>query len=60
MIKKKKSLCFHMVFNDSYLFMSMSNLIYINIYFIDMKIHMLICFLISMLVDREKNEIVSK
>jgi hypothetical protein len=38
----------------------MSNLIYINIHFMDMKRHMLICFFISMLVDREKNEVVIK
>ncbi len=34
--------------------MSMSNLIQINIHFIDMKRHMLIFFLISMSMDREK------
>jgi len=34
--------------------MSMSNLILINIDFVDMERHMLICFFISMLVGREK------
>jgi hypothetical protein len=34
--------------------MSMSNLIKINIHFMDMKRDMLICFFISMLVDKEK------
>jgi len=34
--------------------MSMSNLIQINIHFMDMKRHMIICFFISMLVDMEK------
>jgi hypothetical protein len=34
--------------------MSMSNLILINIHFMDMKRHMLICFVISMLMDRKK------
>jgi hypothetical protein len=41
-------LCFHMVFNNSLLFMSMSNLILNNLHFMDMTRHML------MLVDREK------
>ncbi len=50
------SLSFHTVFNNLSLFMSMPNLIYIYIHFIDMKRHMLICFFIfmSMLVDSEK------
>ncbi len=47
-------LCFQTIFNNSLLFMSMSNLILINIHFVDMERHMLICFFISMLVDREK------
>jgi len=34
--------------------MSMSNLIQINIHFMEMKRHMLICFLICILMDREK------
>jgi hypothetical protein len=47
-------LCFHMVFNSSSLLMSMSNLIYINLHFMDMKkIHVNFC-VISMLVDRGK------
>jgi hypothetical protein len=37
-------LCFHMVFNDSSLFMSMSNLILIIIHLMDMKKHLLIIF----------------
>jgi hypothetical protein len=48
-------LCFHMVFNNSSLFMSMSNLIYINIHFMDMKRRKLIGFFIFMLVEREKD-----
>jgi len=44
------SLCSHMVSDSSSLFMSMSNLIWININFVDMKMHMLICFFISMLL----------
>jgi hypothetical protein len=47
-------LCFHMVFNNSLLFMSMSNLVLINMHFKDMKIHMLICFFISILANMEK------
>jgi hypothetical protein len=47
-------LCLHMIFNNLSFFMSMSNLIQINIHFIDMKRHMLIFFLISMSMDREK------
>ncbi len=38
-----------------HIFMSMSNLIEINIHFMDMKRHMLICFFISMLVDRKNH-----
>jgi hypothetical protein len=34
--------------------MLMSNLIEINMHFMNMKRHMLICFFISMLVDRKK------
>jgi len=37
-------LCFHMVFNNSSLFMSMSNLIKINIHFMTMKRDMLMFF----------------
>ncbi len=48
------SLCFHMVLNNSLLFMSMSNLILINLHFMDMKRHMLNFFFICMLIDREK------
>jgi hypothetical protein len=44
----------HMVFNNSSLFMSMSNLIKIYIHFMDMKLYMLIYFFISMLVDKGK------
>jgi hypothetical protein len=40
--------------------MSMSNLILINIRFMDMKRHMLICFFISMLMDRKKVEVIIK
>jgi hypothetical protein len=38
--------------------MSMSNLISIDINIMDMKRHVLICLFISMLVDKEKGEIV--
>jgi hypothetical protein len=48
------SLCSHMLFSNSLLFMSMSNLILINILFMDMRRHMLISLFISMLMDREK------
>jgi hypothetical protein len=48
----------HIIINNSSLFMSMSNLISININIMDMKRHMLICLLISMLVGKEKGEIV--
>ncbi len=51
---------FIMVFDNSSLYMSMSNLIQIYINFMDMKRHMLIYFLISMLVDRGKSEIIIK
>jgi hypothetical protein len=44
-------LCFHMVFNNSSIFISMSNLVYININFMNMNQHMSICFFISMFVD---------
>jgi hypothetical protein len=40
--------------------MSMLNLISININIMDMKMHMLICLFISMLVGKEKGEIVIK
>jgi len=42
----------------SSLFQSMANLILINLNFLDMKRHMLICFFISMLVGNERNEII--
>ncbi len=45
-----------MVFNNSLLFISMSNLIKINI--MDMKRHILIYFLICMLVSKKKSEVV--
>ncbi len=47
-------LCFHMIFNNLSLFMSMLNLIWININFTDIIRHLLICFFISMLEGREK------
>ncbi len=47
-----------MIINNSSLFMSMSNLISININIMNMKRHMLICFLIFMLVGKERSEIV--
>jgi hypothetical protein len=40
--------------------MSMLNLISININIMDMKTHMLICLFISMLVGKERGEIVIK
>jgi hypothetical protein len=43
-----------MVFNNSLLFMSISNLIPININIMDVKRHKLICIFISMLVGKEK------
>ncbi len=49
--------CFHIVFNSSSLFMSMSNLIWININIMNVKIHTLIFLFISMLVGREKRMI---
>jgi hypothetical protein len=42
----------------SSLFMSMSNLISINVYNMDIKRHMLICVFIFMLVGKERGEIV--
>ncbi len=53
-------LCSHMMINNSSLFMSMSNVISINVNIMDMKMHMLICLLISMLVSIERDEIVIK
>jgi hypothetical protein len=53
-------LCSHTIINNLLLFMSMSNLILININIMDMKRHMLICLFISMLVAKERNEIVIK
>jgi hypothetical protein len=49
-----------MIINNSSLFMSMSNLILININIMDMKRHMLICLFISMLMGIERDEIVIK
>jgi len=43
--------------NNSSLFISMSNLS-ININIMDMKKHMLICLFVSMLVGKERGEIV--
>ncbi len=53
-------LCSHIIINNSSLFMSMLNLISININIMDMKMHMLICLFISMLVGKERGEIVIK
>jgi hypothetical protein len=47
-----------MIINNPSLFMSMSNLISININIMDMKRHMLIYLFISMLVAKESDEIV--
>jgi hypothetical protein len=47
-------LLFNMAFNNLSFFISMLNLIWFNLHFMDMKKHMLIYFFISMLVDREK------
>jgi len=47
-----------MIINNSSLFMSISNLISINMNTMDMKRHILICLFISMLVDKENGEIV--
>jgi len=55
--------CFHMVSNNSSLFMSMLNLIWININIMDMKRHMLIClfvFHIHVGEKRKKDEVVIK
>jgi hypothetical protein len=49
-----------MMINNSSLFMSMSNVISINVNIMDMKMHMLICLLISMLVSIKRDEIVIK
>jgi hypothetical protein len=53
-------ICFHTVVNNSSLFMSMSNLISINITIMDIKRHILICLLISVLVRwvEKKREVV--
>ncbi len=45
-------LCFHMIINNSSLYMSMLNLILININIMNMKKYMLICLFISTSVDR--------
>jgi hypothetical protein len=45
-----------MIINYSSLFMLMSNFILININIMDMQRHMLIFFLISMLVGKEKGK----
>ncbi len=50
----------HVIIKNSSLFISMPNLILININVMDRKRHMLICFFISMLVDNERGEIVVK
>ncbi len=47
-------LCFHLFFNSSSLFMSISKLIWININITDTKRHILICFFISMLMGKRK------
>jgi hypothetical protein len=47
-----------MIIDNSSLFMSMSNLISININMMDMERHMLIDLFISMLVGKERSEIV--
>jgi hypothetical protein len=47
-------LCSHMFSNSSSLFISMSNLIWIDVNTMDMKRHVLIFLLISMLLGREK------
>jgi hypothetical protein len=54
------SLCFHMVFNNSLLFMSVSNLILINLHFMDMKSHILIFFSYACWRIGKKSEIVIK
>jgi len=46
--------------NNSSLLISMLNLISINMNIIDMKMHMLIFLFISMLVHKERGEIVIK
>jgi hypothetical protein len=46
--------CSCMVFNNSSLFITMSNLIWINITIMDMKRRMLIYILTSMLISKEK------
>jgi hypothetical protein len=51
-------LCSHMVSNSSPLFISMSNLIKINIYIVDTKRHMLICLFISCWRVEKRSEIV--
>jgi hypothetical protein len=47
-----------MIMNNSSLFISMLNLIPIIMNIIDMKRHMLICLFISMLLHKERGEIV--
>jgi len=50
----------HMIINNSALFMSMSNLILININIMDMKRHILILFFHIMLVSKKRSEIITK
>jgi hypothetical protein len=55
------SLCFHMVFDNSSLFMSMPNLIWININIMDMKVHILFfCFSYTCWWVGKKNVVIRK
>jgi len=47
-----------MIINNLSLFVSMSNLISININIMDMKTHMVICLFIFILVGKERDEII--
>jgi hypothetical protein len=49
-----------MIFNNSSLFMSTSELILININIMNIKGHMLICLFISMSMDKKNGEIVTR
>jgi len=49
-----------MIINNSSLFMSMSNLIFIRYKYMDMKKHMLVCLSISMVVSKKRGEIIIK
>ncbi len=51
-------LCSHIIINNSSLFVSMSNLISININVMVVKRHILICLFIFMLVGKERGEVV--